>query len=125
MMESLAPNLFVTDIQQSIAFYRQLGFEVAVTVPESGPYNWAMMTCGQVTIMLQTFPSLGEDLPQISREPGASLLLYIRVKEIRSLFDRIKDSVTVLHGLQQTFYGATEFSIADNSGYVLTFAEDE
>jgi hypothetical protein len=37
----------------------------------------------------------------------------------------IKDKVTVLKGLEKTFYGATEFSILDNNGYVLTFADDE
>jgi uncharacterized glyoxalase superfamily protein PhnB len=33
--------------------------------------------------------------------------------------------VTVVKGLEKQFYGATEFSIKDNNGYVLTFAEDE
>jgi len=28
-------------------------------------------------------------------------------------------------GLEKTFYGATEFSIADNNNYMITFAEDE
>jgi len=30
----------------------------------------------------------------------------------------------VIKGLEKTFYGATEFSITDNNGFVLTFAED-
>jgi len=30
-----------------------------------------------------------------------------------------------IKGLEKTFYGATEFSIEDNNGYLLTFAEDE
>ena len=38
---------------------------------------------------------------------------------------RIKNQVTVLQGLEKTFYGATEFSILDNNHYMLTFAEDE
>jgi hypothetical protein len=36
-----------------------------------------------------------------------------------------KDNVKVIKGLEKTFYGATEFSIQDNNGYLLTFAEDE
>jgi uncharacterized glyoxalase superfamily protein PhnB len=47
------------------------------------------------------------------------------VKNIRAFFEKINDKVTVLHGLEKTFYGATEFSIKDNNNYMLTFAEDE
>lgn len=95
------------------------------TVPEQGDIIWAMMTCGNVTFMFQTFESLGNDLPVISRQNGGSLLLYIQITEIIKFFDQIKDNVKVVKGLEKTFYGATEFSIEDNNGYLLTFAEDE
>ena len=75
--------------------------------------------------MFQTFSSLANDLPEISRVDGGSLLLYINLKNIRTFFEEIKDKVTVLKVLEATFYGATEFSIKDNNGYVLTFAEHE
>jgi uncharacterized glyoxalase superfamily protein PhnB len=83
------------------------------------------MTNGNVTFMFQSFDSLGEELPQINRQNGASMLLYINIKKIREYFELIKDMVTVLKGLEKTFYGATEFSILDNNNYVLTFAENE
>jgi uncharacterized glyoxalase superfamily protein PhnB len=125
-MESLAPNIFVNDMKATIAFYKVLGFNVTMSVPEeSDEPVWAMMVNGSVTVMFQTFESLADDLPQISRTDGGSLLLYISLKNIREFFDGIKDKVTVLKGLEATFYGATEFSIKDNSGYVLTFAEHE
>jgi uncharacterized glyoxalase superfamily protein PhnB len=125
-MESLSPNIFVTDINKTIEFYTLLGFEVAMSVPETGPHLvWAMMVKGNVTIMFQTMESLGEELPQIKRTDGGSLLFYIKLQGIRAFFEDIKDKVTVLKGLEKTFYGATEFSILDNNNYVLTFAEDE
>jgi uncharacterized glyoxalase superfamily protein PhnB len=125
-MESLSPNLFVKDIDATIAYYKLLGFEVVMTVPETGPnLVWAMMVKGSVTMMFQTFESLAQELPQISRTDGGSLLLYIKLKNIRAFFEDVKDKVNVLKGLEKTFYGATEFSILDNNNYVLTFAEDE
>ena len=125
-MESLSPNIFVNSMDKTIAFYKSIGFQLVVTVPESGPdLVWAMMMNGNVTFMFQTFASLGEELPQISRQNGASQLLYIKLNKIREFFELIKDKVTVLKGLETTFYGATEFSILDNNNYVLTFAEDE
>lgn len=113
-------------MDETIGFYKSIGFQLVVTVPETGPdLIWAMMMNGNVTFMFQTFASLGEELPEISRQNGASQLLYIKLKKIREFFELIKDKVKVLKGLETTFYGATEFSILDNNNYVLTFAEDE
>jgi uncharacterized glyoxalase superfamily protein PhnB len=124
-MDSVSPNIFVKDINKTIDFYKQLGFSVVTTVPEEGDFGWAMMTCGNVTFMFQTFESLGSELPAISRQNGGSLLLYIRIAGIRKFYDQVKDKMTIVSGLEKTFYGATEFSIQDINGYILTFAEDE
>jgi uncharacterized glyoxalase superfamily protein PhnB len=125
-MESLAPNIFTNNIQETVALYTLLGFEVTMSVPEKGDeLVWVMMVNGSVTIMFQTYESLADDLPEISRNNGGSLLLYINLKNIREFFESIKDKVNVLKGLEKTFYGATEFSILDNNNYVLTFAEQE
>jgi len=124
-MDSLSPNIFVNDIVETINFYKTIGFKVAMTVPEEGDFVWVMMTCGKVSFMFQTFDSLGSELPEISRQNGGSLLLYIQIKDIRQFHDNIKGKVKVIKGLEKTFYGATEFSILDNNGYILTFAENE
>ena len=124
-MQTLSPNIFVRDIKQTIEFYEQLGFKVTLSVPEEGEPIWVMMVNENVTFMFQTFDSLGDEIPEIKRNDGGSLLFYIQVKEIRKFLERIKDKVGVIKGLEKTFYGATEFSIQDNNGYVLTFAENE
>ncbi len=125
-MESLAPNIFTNNIQETVALYTLLGFQVTMSVPEQGDeLVWMMMVNGSVTIMFQTYASLENELPEISRKDGGSLLLYITLKNIHDFFESIKDKVKVLKGLENTFYGATEFSILDNNNYVLTFAEHE
>jgi uncharacterized glyoxalase superfamily protein PhnB len=125
-MESISPNIFVRDMNETIKFYEHIGFNVVMKVPEQdGDPVWVMMTSGNVTFMFQSFESLGSELQEVSRKDGGSLLFYIRINEIRKFFERIKDKVNVIKGLEKTFYGATEFSILDNNGYILTFAEDE
>lgn len=125
-MESLVPNIFVNDMKATVAFYKLIGFNITMSVPESGDdFVWVNMVNGSVTLMFQTFESLGSELPEISRTNGGSLLLYINLKNVRQFFNDIKDKVTILKGLETTFYGATEFSVKDNNGYVLTFAEHE
>lgn len=124
-MQSLSPNIFVSDINATIEFYQKLGFQLMESVPETGSYVWVMMANSAVTMMFQTYESLGAELPEVHRKDGGSLILYFQRKNIRKFFEDIKLRVTVLKPLEKTFYGATEFSILDNNGYVLTFAEDE
>ncbi len=124
-MESISPNIFVKDIKETIKFYQSIGFKTVMTVPEQGDLVWAMMACGNVTFMFQTFDSLGSELPAISRQDGGSLLLYIQTKEIRAFYNKIKNKVDIIKGLDKTFYGATEFAIRDINNYILTFAENE
>ena len=124
-METVSPNFFVDDIEKSIKFYNLLGFKTVATVPEQGEIIWAMMNCGNINFMFQTFKSLGNDLPLVQRQNGGSLILYIQIKGIRNYFNQIKDNVTIIKGLEKTFYGATEFSIKDINNFILTFAEDE
>ncbi len=125
-MQSLVPNIFVNDISATIAFYQKLGFQIITTVPETGDYVWVMMTCEKVTVMFQTYDSLKDELPEISREQNSGpLLLYIQVQNIRTFYEEVSKFAKVLKGLEKTFYGATEFTIQDNNGIILTFAEDE
>lgn len=124
-MESISPNIFVKNINETINFYKQLGFALTTTVPDEGDIIFAMMSCGNVVFMFQTFESLGNELPNVSRQNGGSLLFYIKTTRIKELFEKIEDEVKVVKGLEKTFYGATEFSIEDNNGFLLTFAEDE
>lgn len=124
-MNSITPNIFVKDINKTIDFYKQLGFSLVTTIPEYGDPLWAMMSFGNISFMFQTFKSLGDELPAISRQDGGSLLLYIQTNEIKKLHDQIKDKVNIVKKLEKSFYGTTEFSIQDINGYILTFAEDD
>jgi uncharacterized glyoxalase superfamily protein PhnB len=125
-MKSISPNIFVNDLQATISFYTKLGFTVSdeVTTPE-GEKVFALMTNGSVTFLFQTFASIEGKHPMVRRADGGSLLLYISVNNIRQYYDHVKEHVTVLTGLEKTFYGATEFSLCDNNNYLLTFAEHD
>ena len=123
LMESIAPNIYVFNIQETISFYKKLGFQIQAKNPDNENPVFVLMTCGKVTVMFQSFESLGDELPIVKREKGSSLLLYIQLKNIQEFYDSIKDRVEVYRELEKTFYGATEFSIIDNNDYLLTFAE--
>lgn len=123
-MKSLSPNIFVHDMNQTIEFYQILGFFVINSVPGDSGLVWAMMSCENVTFMFQSFQSLGNELPEIHRTKGGSLLFYIDVESVNTLFEKIRNKVKILKYPERTFYGTLEFSILDPDGYVLTFASD-
>lgn len=125
-METVSPNIFVDDLPRTIEYYEKLDFRVITSVPnEKGEMIFALMMNGTATFMFQTFKSIEDQLPSVSRRGGGSLLLYIKMKGIRTFFEKISGKVNVLSGLEKTFYGATEFSVIDPNNFVLTFAEDE
>lgn len=125
-METVSPNIFVYDLHATIEYYQKLDFQMVTSVPgEGGEMIFVLMMNGTTTFMFQTFKSIENQLPSISRSSGGSLLFYIKMKGIRTFFEKVKEKVNILSGLEKTFYGATEFSVIDPNNFMLTFAEDE
>jgi hypothetical protein len=112
-------------MEETIKFYINLGFEVVTSMPPEGSPDWVMMSMGDVTFMFQTFKSLKDELPEISREDGGSLLLYIQLDNIIDYYQNLKSKTKIYKELEKTFYDVFEFSIIDNNNYILTFAENE
>ncbi|MDP4248257.1 MAG: hypothetical protein Q8932_20670, partial [Bacteroidota bacterium] len=50
-MESMAPTIYVKDLNLTTDFYKQLGFEIITTVPEKGDPIFALMRCGGITFV--------------------------------------------------------------------------
>jgi lactoylglutathione lyase len=124
-MKRLTPNLMVENVNETMEFYTNvLGFEKVAIVPEEGTFDWAMMKCGAVEIMVQSRSSLGTDLPQLGTAvPPGPLTLYIDVENVPILRQQIDGKVTMVKDVQTTFYGTTEFTIQDCNGFLLTFAQ--
>lgn len=123
-LTSLSPNLYVADLAQSVAFYEQLGFVVVQQFPDEAPI-FAMLQQGALTLLLQTLDSATSDLPELPQQVGASVLFYYQVEGVRAWEEKLRDTVKVVKPLHLTFYGATEFTLADPDGYLITLAEDE
>lgn len=125
MLKSLAPNLMVENVPETIAFYSDLlGFETAMSFPEEGDPVWAMLKSGEVTIMLQGQQSLQDDIPGFTDMPiGASATLFIETDDVETLYTSIKDKADIVKDIETTFYGMREVSIRDCNGYILTFAQ--
>lgn len=124
MIKKLTPNLMVSDIGESLRFYRGLGFEAVMQVPDDNAPEFAILKTGSVELMLQTQSSLETDIPAVgARSIASSCILYVDVDDVHALHESLSTSAKVVHPLRETFYGATEFYVEDPDGYVVGFAE--
>jgi uncharacterized glyoxalase superfamily protein PhnB len=124
-MKSLVPNLMVTSVNDTIAFYHDvLGFEIIAKLPETGTHVWAFMNHGGALVMFQEKSSLVAEIPELANQKiGGSLTLYVSVPDVRALFERVKGKARLVADMHTTFYEAEEFAIADCNGYILVFAQ--
>lgn len=134
-MNKLTPNLGVTDIAASVAFYRDiLGFSLRMAVPETKDgidetldeakqYVYAMMGYNGIELMLQRIDSLREDVGSCVQErPGFCGTLYFDVEDADALYESIRQKATVIKAPETAWYGMREFYITDPDGYTLGFA---
>ena len=126
-LSSLIPNLIVSDVERSVAFYRDvLGFSLEQTVPEASPWVFAIVRSGPVEIYLNAPGPATEEYPAFRDRPiGGTLTLFIRVTGIRATYESLKTRVQVVMPIEKKWYGPTEFAFLDPDGYVITFAEQE
>jgi catechol 2,3-dioxygenase-like lactoylglutathione lyase family enzyme len=124
---SLTPNLIVSDVARSVAFYRDiLGFTLGPTVPESAPYVFAIVQSGPVQVFLNAPEPAIAEYPAFQGRPiGGTLTLFIDVEGVRQVYEELKDRVKVVMPLEKKWYGVTEFAFEDPDGYLITLAERE
>ena len=124
-IKKLTPNLIVSNVEQSLAFYCDvLGFTKADTVPEQSPYVFAIVQSGPVAIFLNAPGPAIEEYPTFAgRAIGGTLTLYMEVSGVENIYEDLKARVKVTMPLEKKFYGVTEFAFEDPDGYVITFAQ--
>jgi lactoylglutathione lyase len=125
LIKKLTPNLIVSNVEQSMAFYRDvLGFTVVTTVPDAPPYAFAIVTYGDVQVFFNSTESAYEEYPSFSKQPiGGTLTLFFEVTEIEAAYALLAPKVRVVMPLEKKWYGMTEFAFLDPDGYIITFAQ--
>ena len=135
MYKKLTTNMMVEDVGRTVDFYSEvLGFEFVMGVPENSQeivttkqkgqaLGFAIMKCSNIEMMFQSKRSLVKEVPEFEdMEIGGALTFYIEVQDVKGLYVKLKDKVTIVKDMQTTFYGKQEFYIRDCNGYILTFA---
>lgn len=126
MYQTITTNLMVENVKETIHFYQTvLGFTVVDQVPKTGEeLVFAIIKKDEIMLMLQEKQSLMEEYPTLVADTiKPSFTLFITVKDVKQLYEQLKDTVTIAKDLHQTFYGTNEFAIFDNNQYILTISQ--
>lgn len=120
-MQSLTPILIVDAIEPCLAFWKKLGFQVTVEVPDGEALGFVILNNGPVEVMYQTRASVAKDVPTMAGFPSSSVL-YIHVTNIDEVIAAVADA-PVLVPKRSTFYGATEYGVREPGGNAVSFSE--
>ena len=105
-MNRLIPMLPVQSVPASIEFYRKLGFSVE---QRNDDWRWAMLCFGDCRLMVDQSINLHPGIPRTS-------VLYLYPDNISEYHRQVRESGLAIPDLEATFYGMTEFRIADPDG---------
>jgi lactoylglutathione lyase len=121
-VKRLTPNLYTDDVESAVKFWvERMDFEITVEVPEEGGIAFAALQSGNIELMYGSYASL-------DREPGVAGsyqrgtgFLFIEVDDLDAVHAAMQ-GVPIVLPVHKTFYGATEFTVKDPAGHLITFA---
>lgn len=118
--KSVMPSLTVNDLQQSLAFFRNLGFEVEDRWENDGVLLGVMLKAGSARLGL----SQDDGKKGTNRTKGVGMRLYIEADDdIDQVAARAKaGGVTLTKEPHDTDWGTRAFEVTEPSGFLLTIA---
>ena len=123
-MKSATPVFLVDDVESTLNWYREvLGFH-GDGYPASPSYEFGILTCDDIVIMLQRLKGYIKPSVYESREGGV-WDVYVRTNDVKELYASLteKDAVHIIEPIHEQPYGETEFVIEDLNGYILVFSQ--
>lgn len=118
----LTPVLYVDEIEPCLGFWKRLGFEKTVEVPEGDRLGFVILRKDDVEVMYQSRASVAKDIPQLESTPVSGTFLFIEVDDVDAI-DHILAGENYVIPRRTTFYGADEVIVREPAGNVVAFAQ--
>lgn len=122
-VKRLTPNLYTDDVAAAVKFWTErMDFEKTVEVPEESGLAFAALQKGDIELMYGSYKSLDKEAGVRDSYRRGTGFLFIEVDDLDAVLSAMKD-VPMVSPVHQTFYGATEFTVKDPAGHLITFAQ--
>ena len=134
MVPVIIPNLLVTDMQRSIAFYRDtLDMKLVMAasrdrqiLSDGEEAVFAILEWNGGQLMLQSAESLADELPvfEAQQRPAASGTIYFRDLHPKDVIERVTEE-QIVKGPELQWYGMMELYLRDPDGYIICIGTPE
>jgi uncharacterized glyoxalase superfamily protein PhnB len=122
IVKRLTPNLYTDDVESCVKFWvERMHFEKTVEVPDEGRIAFAALQSRGIEVMYGTWASLEQEPGMTGSYQRGTGFLFVEVDDLDAVVDAMKGAPIVLP-VHKTFYGATEFTVKDPAGHLITFA---
>ena len=126
----IIPELSVTNLENSLKFYKTIGFKIEYDRPEN---KFAFISLGEIQFMLQQITS--EDkwtIAPLTYPFGNGINFQLEVTSIDEIYNNLKsNNYKIAYEIEENWYrqdnkllGNKEFLVQDPDGYLLRFSED-
>ena len=126
----MIPELSVSNLEKSLAFYKALGFKIEYERPEN---KFVFLSMGEIQFMIQEISDDDKwDVAPLSYPFGNGINFQLEVDNVEDIYNSLKDNnYKIAFEIEENWYrqdnkllGNKEFLIQDPDGYLLRFSED-
>jgi len=126
----IIPEMAVTNIENSLKFYKSAGFKIEYERPES---KFVFLSMGEIQFMIQEITNDDKwELGPLSYPFGNGINFQLEVDDVEKIYNSlIENGYKIAFDMEENWYrqnskilGSKEFLIQDPDGYLLRFAQD-
>lgn len=124
------PELSVTNLENSLNFYKALGFRIEYERPEN---KFSFLSLGAIQFMLQELDDNNKwDVAPLTYPFGNGINFQLEVENVDKIYNSLKENnYKIAFEIEENWYrqdnkllGNKEFLVQDPDGYLLRFSED-
>ena len=126
----IIPELSVTNLDNSLKFYKTIGFKIEYERPEN---KFVFLSMGEIQFMIQEISEIDKwNIAPLSYPFGNGVNFQLEVENVQKIYDILKNNnYEIAYEIEENWYrqdnkllGNKEFLIKDPDGYLLRFSED-
>ena len=124
------PELSVSNLENSLLFYKTLGFKIEYERPEN---KFVFLSMGDIQFMLQELSDKDKwNLAPLTYPFGNGINFQLEVNSVDRMYSKLKEhNYPIAFDIEENWYrqdnkllGNKEFLVQDPDGYLLRFSED-
>jgi hypothetical protein len=124
-VSSVTPVLFVEQVPPTRDFFKRVGFEATVEVPEGDRVGFALLVKDHAQLMIETRGNANEPPPiQALTRDSRMAMVFIEVDDLDAVDAAIGDAIVIVER-HKTFYDSEEITYQEPGGHLVTFARFE